>query len=226
MVKRINKLSKRFKFEFNRIGFNKILKPFFKYLGYDLLKASFYNSIPNESDYYLATKSGMVGLNFNAESQIELLNNVVNRYLPEMEKYQLHKNASDKYFYINHNFMAVDSHVYYSIIREFKPKKIIEIGSGNSTLLCIDAVEKNIEEGKVTEIVSIEPYPIDKLKNALKNKGLLIEKKVQEVELSMFEQLGENDILFIDSTHVLSQGSDVYYEFLEILPSSFWIKIN
>ena len=46
----------------------------------------------------------------------------------------------------------------------------------------------------------------------------LIERPVQDVSLDFFEELGDGDILFIDSTHVLKIGSDVQYEYLEILP--------
>src|SRR5690606_33408648 len=37
--------------------------------------------------------------------------------------------------------------------------------------------------------------------------------------IEFFSQLGENDILFIDSSHVLHATSDVRYEYLEILPT-------
>jgi hypothetical protein len=46
----------------------------------------------------------------------------------------------------------------------------------------------------------------------------LIEKKVQDVPISEFTRLHENDILFIDSSHVITIGGDVQYEYLEIIP--------
>jgi len=46
----------------------------------------------------------------------------------------------------------------------------------------------------------------------------LIPKKVQDIPLSEFKKLSENDILFIDSSHVLKIGSDVQYLYLEVLP--------
>ena len=36
--------------------------------------------------------------------------------------------------------------------------------------------------------------------------------------MSLFKELKEGDILFIDSSHILKIGGDVQYEFLEILP--------
>jgi len=54
----------------------------------------------------------------------------------------------------------------------------------------------------------------------LKDIGVeLIREKVENIELDFFQQLEENDILFIDSSHIIRAQGDVLYEFLEILPS-------
>jgi len=106
------------------------------------------------------------------------------------------------------------------MIRHFKPKKIFEIGSGNSTYLSAHAILKNKEEDNdyECELVAIEPYPNDILKAGFPGLSKLIPKKAQDIPLSEFKKLLENDILFIDSSHVLKIGSDVQYEYLEILP--------
>jgi hypothetical protein len=44
------------------------------------------------------------------------------------------------------------------MIRNLKPRKIIEIGSGFSTLLALEAIRKNALEGHTTELFCIEPY--------------------------------------------------------------------
>lgn len=46
----------------------------------------------------------------------------------------------------------------------------------------------------------------------------LIAKPVQELPLSQFQELDENDMLLIDSSHVIRTGGDVQYEYLEVLP--------
>lgn len=117
-------------------------------------------------------------------------------------------------------FESVDGEVLYCMIRHFKPKKIFEIGSGNSTYLFAQAILKNKEEHNdyECELVAIEPYPNNILKTGFAGLSKLIPKKVQDISLSEFKKLTENDILFIDSSHVLKIGSDVQYEYLEILP--------
>ena len=64
----------------------------------------------------------------------------------------------------------------------------------------------------------IDPYPNEVLKRGFPGLSRLIPEKVQDVPISEFMTLGDNDILFIDSSHVLKTGSDVHYEYLEVLP--------
>ncbi len=106
------------------------------------------------------------------------------------------------------------------MIRHFKPKRIIEIGSGNSTYCSALAIRKNKENDRNydCEFIAIEPYPNETLKKGFPELTKLIPKKLQDVPLETFMNLKENDILFIDSSHVLYIGNDVKYEFLEILP--------
>ena len=105
------------------------------------------------------------------------------------------------------------------MIRYLKPRRIFEIGSGNSTYLSAEALLKNAEEGDhECELVAFEPYPNDVLKAGFPGLSKLITAKIQDISLSEFSKLKPSDILFIDSSHVLKIGSDVRYEYLEILP--------
>ncbi len=103
-------------------------------------------------------------------------------------------------------------------MRQRKPQRVIEIGRGNTTLILAAALRKNAIEGYPGELTSIEPYPAAYLKSGVPGLTQLVEKPVQQVPLELFRSLGENDILFIDSSHVVSMDSDVLYEFLRILP--------
>ncbi|EKD28786.1 MAG: hypothetical protein ACD_79C00205G0006, partial [uncultured bacterium] len=144
------------------------------------------------------------------------LDKVFSKYKKEFNEFPVEKPLNHGYYLINGNFMAIDGNVYYSMIRYLNPGKIIEIGSGNSTLLALSAIRKNMESGGKTDLICIEPYR----GAALRKLGLkqLIEKKVQEVKAEFFESLEKNDILFIDSSHVLRTGNDVWWEYCEILP--------
>lgn len=102
----------------------------------------------------------------------------------------------------------------YAIVAEFKPKKYIEIGSGNST----QVVRKSIIDNHLeTKIISVDPYPrasIDHLSDEV------IRRPLEAIEDYRFiiEELEENDILFIDNSHRCLPNSDVTVCFLELLP--------
>lgn len=118
----------------------------------------------------------------------------------------------------NGMFADGDGLLYHSMIRHYQPNHIIEIGSGHSTAMALDTME--FWECNV-KITCIEPYS-DRLKSVLKDgdedRLEIIEDFVQHVALDEFDVLQKNDILFIDSSHVLKSGGDLVVEFLQILP--------
>lgn len=122
-------------------------------------------------------------------------------------------------FHFNNGFFErVDVEVAYSLVRLHKPKRIIEVGSGNTTLLLATALRRNAAEGNPGELISIEPHPAPVLRDGFPGLTRLIPQPVQSIDVEMFRTLQANDILFIDSTHVIAMDSDVVYEFLRILP--------
>jgi hypothetical protein len=105
----------------------------------------------------------------------------------------------------------------YSMIRHFRPRKLIEIGCGRSTRVAIKAHAANAADAAPSscEHTCIEPYEMPWLEET----GLpIIRKRVEDVPLDVFEALEANDILFIDSSHVIRPHGDVLYEFQQIVP--------
>jgi len=153
----------------------------------------------------------------NTEEQTELLSKF--NYSEELTDFLFEKKSDEEFYYNNERFTVGDAEILYSIIRFFKPGRIIEIGSGMSTLIAAEAVKKNKKEvsGYLAEHICIEPYPKRWLKN--KKEIILYEMYLEKIDRSLFEKLGENDILFIDSTHMIKPQGDVLTEYLEILPT-------
>jgi hypothetical protein len=117
----------------------------------------------------------------------------------------------------NGGFESGDAEYWYSIVRHFKPARIIEIGSGNSTLVARQAIALNQTQESAYRChhVCIEPYEMSWLEAT----GVeVLRKRVEEVDPSLFGTLESNDILFIDSSHVIRPQGDVLTEFLQILP--------
>jgi len=109
-----------------------------------------------------------------------------------------------------------DARTLYYMLREHKPKRYLEVGSGLSTYYTSLAAAKNAAEGSPLQITCIEPYPFDSLRTI---EGFeLVEGFVQDVPLERFEELEAGDVLFIDSSHALKIDSDVAFLFMEALP--------
>lgn len=114
-------------------------------------------------------------------------------------------------------FTPVDARTLYYMIRDLKPARFLEVGSGVSTLFCSMAAERNAAEGAPVEIICVEPYPYPKLRE-IPGVERIIQQEVQDVDLSLFRTLEANDILLIDSSHVVRLDGDVPFLFLEALP--------
>jgi hypothetical protein len=159
------------------------------------------------------------GIDWNVSEQLEILGTL--RFAGELADIPLQKGAekSRPSFHFNNQwFEAGDAEYWYQTIRALRPRKIYEIGSGYSTLMARRALEKNTEEDPnySCEHVCIEPFE----RPWLEGLGVtVVRKKVEEIGASLFSELGENDILFIDSSHIIRPEGDVLFEYLELLPS-------
>lgn len=155
------------------------------------------------------------GLDLNISGQLDLLNNF--SYCDELVAFPMNRESELDFYYDNNAFGPGDAEVLYNIIRYAKPRRIIEIGSGHSTLMARKAIVANqIDDSTYTcRHVCIEPY-----ENAwLKELDIqLIRTPVEQVEPSVFAELEDNDILFIDSSHMIRPQGDVLFEYLELLP--------
>lgn len=123
----------------------------------------------------------------------------------------------------NDYFSGFDAASYYSLLRHLKPKRVIEIGGGYSTRIASKALAAN----RTGELTCIEPYP-ERL-NGTEASIELIARRVEEIDINFFSKLEANDVLFIDSSHTVKFGSDVCFEFLELLPSlapGVWLHVH
>jgi hypothetical protein len=190
--------------------------------GFHITPNHFYQPIPDTSQLEATLwdqPADLTGVAMNEPEQIEFLESVCLRYKPEYDLFPIHPTSKPyEYYFDQLMFRSVDAEVLYCTIRHFKPSRIIEIGSGFSTLVAAAACRKNKEEGHDTDLTCIEPYPNETLKLGFPGLGKLITTKLENVDQSLFTNLATNDILFIDSSHVLRIGNDVYYEYLHILP--------
>jgi predicted O-methyltransferase YrrM len=155
----------------------------------------------------------------NEAGQLKLLDEFRDNFFDEYSRIPLEKSMPGTYYLRNPNFGSVNGECLNCMIRIYQPRRMIEIGSGFSTLLARQAIEWNARESGVhCRLSSIDPYPTAAVLNTDDDKFEVIRQKVENVDLETFAELQENDILFIDSSHVLKIGSDVKFEYLELIP--------
>lgn len=157
------------------------------------------------------------GIDFNEPEQRRWLTEILPRHLPDYD-YPDEPSATDEsaFYTRNSQFSWLDSRVLFAVLRELRPQRMIEIGSGFSSLLAAD-VNRRFLSGEL-DLICIEPYPRPFLCKGVRGISRLIESRVQDVPLDTFASLGAGDILFIDSSHVSKTGSDVNFIYFEVLP--------
>lgn len=181
----------------------------------------FYSPLPNidesreRKDAIYKNAQEFLALEMGEEQQLKNLERFESIYstFPYGER-----QSEMRYKLVNDTFTPADAFALFAMISTAQPKRFIEVGSGMSSAVTLDTMEQLKLE---TELTFIEPYP-DVLKASVRkedfNRFRLVQEDLQKVDTTLFEELEENDILFIDSTHVSRFGSDVNYIFFNILP--------
>lgn len=154
------------------------------------------------------------GLDLNVAEQLELTQKF--HFNAELISIPLEQQRPRSFYYHNGMFESGDAEFLFNMVRHFKPSNILEVGGGYSTLMARHGIEKNTEEDGSYRCnhVCIEPYEAPWLEQI----GVkVIRQKVELLDLDFFKALGKNDILFIDSSHVIRAQGDVLFEYLEVL---------
>jgi len=161
----------------------------------------------------LSEKRCLPGIDWNVDAQLAILESFSTAQ--ELRKFTNQHFDGKTFYFGNGAFESGDAEYLYNIIRLKKPKCIIEVGSGYSTLMAIHAIGQNKEEdpGYACEHICIEPYERPWLETL---NVTVLRSKVEEVDKSVFSKLGANDLLFIDSSHMIRPQGDVLFEFLEL----------
>jgi len=193
----------------------------------------FYSPVPSREEVAEAFARGGFGPPFPAIDLNEAGQNArLERYAawyPE-QPFPEKQTKGARFYLENPSYGHYDAIMLYSVLREVRPRRIIEVGSGFSSAAMLDLNERVL--GGNVQFTFIDPDMI-RLRKLLREEDAsrvtLIGKRVQEVPLAVFAALGENDVLFIDSSHVSKIGSDVNRLYLDVLPvlaPGVWIHIH
>jgi predicted O-methyltransferase YrrM len=196
-------------------------------LGYHVRPIHYYEPLPDFRSITAAaatTTRVSSAIDFDLDGQRRLVRRLGDAYRAELETIA----QANAFAFTNEYFAGLDAAMYYALIRDLRPARVIEIGSGMSTRIAAQALDRNRAEGRPGELICIEPFPQPRLTRDMPAITLITE-PVERVPLETFDALQANDILFIDSSHAAKFGGDVCREFLEILPRlkpGTWIHVH
>lgn len=158
------------------------------------------------------------GVRMDEEAQLRLLERFARDYYPDLP-FTPEKSPGLRYYYENPAFSYGDAIALFCMIRDVKPRRFVEVGCGFSSSVTLDT--NDLFFGGKIEVTMIDPYPqvlLDRLEPADPYRSRIVAKPLQDAPDSLFTQLEENDILFIDSSHVSKMGSDVNDYLFRIFP--------
>lgn len=203
--------------------------------------------VPEADDPIWSRRSSLPGINFDLEAQLTFVRESLSPHIKEFDR-----DVRGRGFNVwNNLYQAGDAEVLYALLRHLRPKQVLEIGSGNSTLVASAAMAANRRDGSPGDLVAVDPSPtlaLDARPTRRKEGGAtgwLVEvpgretpidgltrverTDVRKLPLERFEALRPGDVLFIDTSHVVKLGSEVNWLFHEVLPRlapGVWVHIH
>jgi predicted O-methyltransferase YrrM len=169
---------------------------------------------PARSRIWPAQPRPTPGIDWREKAQLSLCRKFARQTPPEFAT----EPTGDPTDYDESNSMyhPLDALVLQALLRHLKPARMIEIGSGYSSLVSA-RVNREFLGGKM-RFTCIEPNPRDFLVEGVPGISDLHVQEVQEVPLELYDELGDGDVLFIDTSHTVKTGGDVSWIYNQILP--------
>lgn len=203
-----------------RIGLHRLplCRRALSWLGVLPIRRHYYEPLVHPQDLRrpLESERELPGIDWNVAGQLEFLRDL--RYAGELPDLAAPASGAGEFRLGNGSFESGDAEFLYQIVRARKPRRIFEIGSGYSTLLAARAIRRNREEirGYECRHLCIEPFEAKWLERL----GIaVLRQRVEDVGIELFAELQADDLLFIDSSHVIRPQGDVVHEYLELLPT-------
>jgi hypothetical protein len=186
-------------------------------VGLQVVLRTFYSPIPDVDVLTSASfdrVSPLAGVGFDLDAQLHWA-----RELPMAEFAPAGApGAEPAYLRGTEAYPLLDATVLYGTIRRLRPARVVELGSGASTLVITQALVANARDGGApAQLEVFDPYP-SSVTETLPGITELHRARAQDAPLAGFERMGAGDVLFVDTTHTVKLGSDVNFVVLEVLP--------
>jgi predicted O-methyltransferase YrrM len=190
-------------------------------VGLDVLRADFYSPVPDTAALPAHTwklPSPMPGLVLDLDAQLAWLRDELGAALAEFTPPRDAPGDETGFHFANFAFGPVDASVLYAVVRTRRPRRVLEIGAGFSTLAIAGAARRNAAEGSPVHHRVVDPHPHPALAHVAGEIDLQV-RSATDLPAEAFAELGAGDVLFVDTTHTLRPGGDVVRLLLEAVPS-------
>jgi Methyltransferase domain len=200
------------------IGAYRQLRSLLARLGLQVVVKSFYSPIPDLAALPGSTwerRSDLAGIRLDLDAQLGFLEGL-REQLAEFRP-PAATGDPDAYASRNPSYPVPDAAVLHAVVRGTRPRRIVELGSGHSTLVVAAACLANEREGSHVDYRAYDPYP-KVARPRLPGLTELSRTRAEELPDQVFEALGDGDLLVVDTTHTVKTGGDVNHIVLDILP--------
>ena len=190
-----------------------------KKIGLFPIRAHYYEPLFQNSAFSspLSQDRSLPGIDWNQPKQLAFLGRLTFRSELVQMKWDESPVAPNGFYVHNPSFASGDADYFYQFLRATKPRRVIEIGSGYSTKVAMQALRRNAEESGIEAIhTCIEPYEMNWLESFVQIE--VIRRKVEDCDLDWSKGLRDGDLLFVDSSHMVRPQGDVLKEYLDIFP--------
>jgi hypothetical protein len=187
--------------------------------GLDVVVKTFYSPIPDLDALPPGTferRSELPGIEWDLDRQLAFVRDELG---PAMRAFNPPPSQNgDRFQYAqNPSYTMADATALYAMVHRLRPRRVVELGSGHSTLVTAQALRENAADREAAQLEVFDPFP-SVVGDELPGLTRLERIGAQEVPLQTFETLEAGDILFVDTTHTVKVGSDVNFIVLEVLP--------
>lgn len=186
--------------------------------GVRLQPVHYYSEVPDRrslrAERSWARRVELTGVEWSLDDQMAWLEKICRPYVGEVR-------GLEEWRGLGHDrgpgYGPIESQVLHCAVRWLAPRRILEVGSGVSTVISRRAADRNQKEGRGgTTVTCIEPHPRDALREL---HGVdVIAARAQDVDGGLFGALEAGDLLFVDSTHAVRTGSELARLYLEVIP--------
>jgi predicted O-methyltransferase YrrM len=187
-------------------------------VGFQLVYASYDSPIPDvrslEPEFF-DRPDPMRGVAFDVDRQMEFVERELADHCRKFDPPMSAAEAAPHRFYLrNGTYESVDAELLYAMVRRFAPRRVVELGSGYSTLIIREALERHGVADIDRTLHTYDPYP----SSLLAADWPVAPLPVQDISDEVFDELEAGDLLFVDTSHTVKAGGDVNRIVLDVLP--------